>query len=151
METFCEQKLFLDQKNAKVLTKIFMNHLYFGCIFLIISLNISHKEKNLLKRVFVSILLLLLLCVSKCWYSCYILHQPVRFYINPRFMKICSVVELICVVVEVVWSIFVCCFVYHCDAWEVFQDHREPFRFVEEKTGREKSWNNRKQTSDYGF
>ena len=89
------------------------------------------KGKYLLKRVFVSVLLLLFLLLLFLLLLCLKMLIFVLFYINPcvftstrdswKFVVLAFVV----VKFEVVWNIsFVCCSVHHCDAWEVFQDHR---------------------------
>ena len=80
-------------------------------------LYISRKEKYLLKRVFVSVLLL---CLKMLMF--------VLFYINPCVFTsisaswICTC-DLVCAFL-VKFETFVWCSVDHCDAWEVFKDHR---------------------------
>ena len=76
------------------------------------------EGKYLLKRVFVSVLLLLLLLCLKMLIF-------VLFYINPCVFTWTRDSWKFVALYEVVWNIsFVCCSVHHCDAWEIFQDHR---------------------------
>ena len=79
--------------------------------------NISRKEKCLVKRVFVFVFLL---CLKMLMF--------VLFYINPCVFTsnsaswICTC-DLVCAFL-VKFETFVWCSVDHCDAWEVFKDHR---------------------------